>query len=130
MVEARLLNFRDVAELQERNIQLLAVVRELSANRLRAFQFSLMYVVFRIRIRIGSGRVTLLSGGGRRLLLKLSNPPSLEAKENFFFKFLIRLHCKIVFVYQGLRFENNSEKTICNLNVAFNWRNLLNILVT
>ena len=61
VVEARLLNFRDVAELQERNIQLLAVVRELSANRLRAFQFSLMYVVFRIRIRIGSGRVSVLS---------------------------------------------------------------------
>ncbi len=67
VVEARLLNFRDVAELQERNIQLLAVVRELSANRLRAFQFSLMYIVFRIRIRIGSERVIILSGAVLRI---------------------------------------------------------------
>ena len=33
VVEARLLSFRDIAELQQRNIELLAVVRELSANR-------------------------------------------------------------------------------------------------
>jgi hypothetical protein len=33
VLEARLLTFRDIAELQQRNIELLAVVRELSANR-------------------------------------------------------------------------------------------------
>jgi nucleoprotein TPR len=33
VLETRLLTFRDIAELQQRNIELLAVVRELSANR-------------------------------------------------------------------------------------------------
>ena len=33
VIEGRLLTFKDVSELQERNIQLLTVVRELSANR-------------------------------------------------------------------------------------------------
>ena len=32
VIEGRLLTFRDVAELQERNIELVAVVRELSAQ--------------------------------------------------------------------------------------------------
>ena len=33
MIEARLLTYRDVAELQQRNIELIAVVRQLSESR-------------------------------------------------------------------------------------------------